>query len=300
MRKSRKRRIYNSPYLLLTLAVFFWSGNLIVGRAARADVPPIALAFWRWIIASLLVSCLAIPHLKRDWHALRGNWSILLLLSALGVSSFNTLLYLGLQHTIAINGFLMQAIMPVLIMAMSFLFFREKITVTQTAGIVFSLAGALIIIVQGNFKVFSAMIINRGDLFIFLAVVSYALYSVMLRKRPSVHPLSFVAVTFMLGSLILLPFYLWEAMFIRYISFNPQTLLAIGYVAVFPSIVSYLCFNRGVELIGANRAGLFLYLMPVFGSMMAMIFLGETFQWFHGAGMLSIASGIFFSTREAM
>lgn len=300
MTKSRKQRVYNFPYLLLTLAVFFWSGNFIVGRAARADVPPVALAFWRWIIASLLVSCLAVPHLKSDWRAVKGKWGILLMLSALGVSSFNTLLYLGLQYTIAINGFLMQAIMPVLIMTISFLIFREKITVTQTAGIAFSMAGALIIIVQGNFNVFSEMKVNRGDLFIFLAVVSYAVYSVMLRKRPSVHPLSFVAMTFMFGSLILLPFYLWEAIFIRSISFNASTFLAVSYVAVFPSIVSYLCFNRGVELIGANRAGLFLYLMPVFGSIMAMIFLGESFRWFHGVGMLLIALGIFLSTRESM
>jgi drug/metabolite transporter (DMT)-like permease len=284
------------PYLLLTLAVFFWSGNFIVGRAVRAEIPPIALAFWRWACASLLVFSFAWPHLKNDWPLVRRHWALLILLSILGVAAFNTLVYTGLQWTIALNAFLMQAMMPVLIVALSFILFREKISGRQTSGVVLSLAGALIIIVQGKVTTLFSLSLNRGDILIFMAVVCYAGYSVLLRKRPAIHPLSFLGVTFMIGAWILLPFYLWETSTRRSIHFDLSTLLAVGYVSVFPSIVSYFCFNRGVELVGANRAGLFVYLMPAFGSLMAIIFLGESFHWFHGAGVLLIALGILLAT----
>jgi drug/metabolite transporter (DMT)-like permease len=301
MQKENKRlSIYNFPYLLLTLAVFFWSGNFIVGRAVHANVPPVALAFWRWAGASMLVICVAIPHLKRDWNLIRSNWPILLLLSFVGVTAFNTLVYAGLQWTIALNAFLMQSMMPVLIVAMSFVLFREKIKVLQGAGVVVSLTGAFIIIMQGDVNAMRSMSINRGDILIFIAVVCYAGYSVTLHKRPSIHPLSFLAVTFLVGSLLLLPVYLWETFTVRAISFNRPTLLAVCYVAIFPSIVSYLCFNRGVELVGANRAGLFMHLMPVFGSIMAIIFLGESLQWFHMAGITLIALGILLATRGSL
>jgi drug/metabolite transporter (DMT)-like permease len=202
----------------------------------------------------------------------------------------------GCNGTVALNAFLLQALMPVLIVVMSFLLFREKISGWQTFGVVLSLAGAFVIIVQGNIGTLLSLSLNQGDLLIFIAVVCYAGYSVLLRRRPAIHPLSFLGVTFMVGSLILLPFYLWETFTLRPINFDRSTLLAIGYVAVFPSIVSYFCFNRGVELVGANRAGLFMYLMPVFGSLMAIGFLGESLHGYHGTGILLIASGILLAT----
>lgn len=297
MRPNKRRSLYDHPYLLLTLAVFFWSVNFIVGRAVRADIPPIALAFWRWAVASVLVAFLARPHLRADWPRMKGYWPTLLLLSVLGVSAFNSLVYTGLQQTIALNAFLMQSLMPVLIVGLSFLIFRETITGVQALGIGISLCGAVTIIARGDPGVLLGLSMNRGDLLFFTAVVCYAGYSVMLRKRPPIHPLSFLAVTFATGTLILLPFYLWETVFVRAFVGGSRAVLAVGYVAVFPSIVSYFCFNRGVELAGANRAGLFLHLMPVFGSIMAVLVLGESLAWFHGAGIAAIAVGIFLTTR---
>jgi drug/metabolite transporter (DMT)-like permease len=285
------------PYLMLTLAVFFWSGNFIVGRAIRADMPPVALAFWRWTVATVLVFLLARPHLHGDRHRMRGHWPVLILLSVLGVTVFNTLVYMGLQWTIALNAFLMQSLMPVLIVLLSFLLFRERITSVQALGVFCSLSGAVTIIARGDPEALLSLSVNRGDLLVFLAVGSYAGYSVMLRKRPPIHPLSFLAVTFSAGTMVLLPFYLWEAFLVRGFEITTEVVLAVGYVAVFPSIVSYFCFNRGVELAGANRAGLFLHLMPVFGSLMAMVFLGESMEWFHGAGIGAIALGIALATR---
>lgn len=290
-------RIADSPYVLLTLAVFFWAGNFIVGRAVRADIPPVGLAFWRWFAASVLVTIMARKYLPADLPEIRRHWLIVLLLAVAGISSFNTLVYIGLQYTIAVNALLMQSLMPVLIVGLSFIVFREKIQTVQAFGVMISLAGALAIIGRGSLDVLLSLSVNRGDILVFIAVAGYAAYSIGLRKRPMVHPLSFVAVTFIVGDLLLLPLYIWESMAGRTVHFDPPTCLAIAYVSVFPSIVSYLCFNRGVELVGANRAGMFIHLIPVFGSIMAIIFLGESLQWFHFAGILLIASGIYMATR---
>jgi drug/metabolite transporter (DMT)-like permease len=292
------RKIKDRPYLLLILAVLFWSGNFIVGRAFHSEIPPVALAFWRWVGAALLVTLPALPHLRRDRRALLQHWPAVLLLSTLGIAAFNTLAYSGLQNTEAINAFLLQSLMPVLIVLLSFVIFHEKVTKLQSVGILVSLCGAVTIITRGDADILLSLSINRGDLLVFAAVICYAGYTVMLRKRPHVHPLAFIATIFWLGSFILIPFYLWETLTVATLELKPASMLAIGYVMVFPSIVSYLCYNRGVELIGANRAGLFIYLMPVFGSLMAVVFLGEIFCWFHGLGILLIGAGIYLATRR--
>lgn len=290
-------RINERPYLLLTMAVFFWSLNFILGRAVRSEIPPVALAFWRWAGATLLLWPLAWQHLRRDWLLVKQNLPVLILLSVLGVAIFNTLVYMGLQWTTALNAFIMQSTMPVIIVALSFLLFKETVTPVQCVGISLSLLGALAIITRGDGSILSAMSLNGGDLLVFLAVICYAGYSVILRQRPAVHPLTFVLVTFTLGSLMLLPFYMLESLGGRPMPLNLTALLSVGYVMVFPSIVSYLCYNRGVELVGANRGGLFLHLMPVFGSTMAIVFLGESLHWFHVTGIFLIVMGIVMTTH---
>lgn len=290
--------IKDRPYLLLVLAVLFWAGNFILGRAFHSEIPPIALAFWRWVGAALLVTWPALPHLRRDRQALLQSWSSVLLLAILGIAAFNTLVYSGLQYTEAINAFLLQSLMPVLIVLLSFLVFRERVTKLQCAGILVSLCGAITIIARGDSEVLLSLSVNRGDLLVFAAVACYAGYTVMLRKRPHVHPLAFLCTTFWLGAIILVPLYLWETMTVAALALNPTNLLVIGYVVIFPSIISFLCFNRGVELVGANRAGLFIHLLPVFGSIMAVLFLGETFSWYHSVGVMLIGAGIYLATRK--
>jgi len=292
------KNIKDRPYLLLTLAVLFWAGNFILGRAFHNDIPPVALAFWRWIGAAMLVTLPALPHLRRDRRALIQHWPVILLLATLGIAAFNTLAYSGLQYTEAINAFLLQSLMPVLIVLLSFLIFHEKVTKLQCLGVLVSLCGAVTIIARGDVDILMSLSINHGDLLVFTAVVCYAGYTVMLRKRPHMHPLSFIATTFWIGALLLIPFYLWETLTVAALELKPTNLMVIGYVSVFPSIVSYLCFNRGVELVGANRAGLFIHLMPVFGSLMAVSFLGESFCWYHGVGISLIGTGIYLATRK--
>jgi drug/metabolite transporter (DMT)-like permease len=292
------KNIKDRPYLLLILAVLFWSGNFILGRAFHSEIPPVALAFWRWVGAALLVTLPALPHLRRDRHALVQRWPVILLIATLGIAAFNTLVYSGLQYTEAINAFLLQSLMPVLIVLLSFMIFHERVTKLQGVGILVSLCGAVTIIARGDAGILLSLSINRGDLLVFTAMACYAGYTVLLRKRPQVHPWSFIATTFWIGALLLIPFYLWETLTVATLDPRPTNLMVIGYVIVFPSIVSYLCFNRGVELIGANRAGLFIHLMPVFGSLMAVFFLGESFCWYHGVGILLIGAGIYLATRK--
>ena len=292
------RKIKDRPYLLLTLAVLFWSGNFILGRAFHTEIPPVALSFWRWVGAALLVTLPALPHLRRDHRALLQRWPAILLLATLGIAAFNTLAYSGLQYTEAINAFLLQSLMPVLIVLLSFVLFHEKVTRLQSVGIMVSLCGAVTIIARGDADILLSLTVNRGDLLVFAAIACYAGYAVMLRKRPHVHPLAFLATIFWLGSFILVPLYLWETLTVATLELKPANMLVIGYVMVFPSIVSFICYNRGVELVGANRAGLFIHLMPVFGSLMAVIFLGEVFCWYHGAGILLIGAGIYLATRK--
>ncbi len=291
------RDFFNRPYLLLTLTMLFWAGNAVLGRAVRAEVPPVGLAFCRWFFGFLIVFPFALPHLRGDWPEVRRRWRMVVLLSFLGITCFNTMLYIGLHSTTAINAILIQSSMPVIIVVMSFLFFRETVTSIQVLGILVSLIGMITIIARGDPSVLADLSLKPGDIWVFTAVFLYGAYSVLLRLRPKIHPASLLAVLFGAGTLMLAPFFIWEMNTGLILQFNRTTLLAVGYVAVFPSILSYLFYNRGVELVGANQAGLFIHLIPVFGTMLAIVLLGERFRVFQGVGIALILSGIFLVTR---
>ncbi|MEZ4633135.1 MAG: DMT family transporter [Deinococcales bacterium] len=286
------KSLYRQPYLLLTLTVLFWSGNWILGRALRLDIPPLALAFWRWVLATLILAPFAFSSLKKDWSIIKNNWRIILFLAFSGVAVFNSLVYSGLQSTEAINAFLIQATMPTMIVLLSFMIFRDRLNPWQALGVLLALIGSISIIARGDIKVLLTLDINKGSLLIFIAVLCYALYSVFLRQRPKMKGLSFLLITFILGVIMQLPFYLWEHLYVRQIHVDRVTVLAILYVAIFPSILSYLFYNRGLELAGANKGGLFFYLMPIFGSILAFLLLDERFLWYHYLGMLLIIVGI--------
>lgn len=292
------RRLWTAPYLLLSLTALFWAGNFVVGRAVHGAVPPVALAFWRWTGAFLLVIGFAWPHLRRDAPDLRRNAGGLLLLSALGVAAFNTCVYLGLQTTTALNALLLQSAMPVLILLASFLLFGERAGRLALAGVGVSLLGAALIVTRGEPTALAALSLNRGDAWILAAVIAYALYSTLLRRRPPIHPASFLAVTFALGAAMLLPFYMAEHFNGHAARADATTVLAIAYVVVFPSVLAYACWNRGIELIGANRAGPFVHLMPAFGSLLAVGVLGEAVHLYHALGIGLIGAGVALAARR--
>lgn len=262
-------------------------------------MPPIGLAFWRWVAGFLMVLAFAWPHLRRDWPTIRRHWRIVLLLSVLGISVFNTLVYIGLGHTTAINALLVQSTMPVAILLVSFILYRERVGPLQGLGMAISFAGILTIIARGDLALLAALHLNPGDLWVAAAVLSYAGYSVLLRRAPGMHPLSLLAVTFAMGAAVLAPFYLVESMTTAPVRPDLTSILAILYVGLFPLVIAYLCFNRGVALIGANRAGPFFYLMPVIGSAMAILFLGEGFHAFHAVGAALVLGGVAIASRAA-
>jgi drug/metabolite transporter (DMT)-like permease len=285
-------RLWRAAPLLLAAASLFWAGNFVVGRAVHATVPPLGLAFWRWLVSFVLVLGPAWPHLRRDAPTLRRQWRVLLLLAALGVAAYAVLTYLGLQSTTAINALLLQSATPLLIMACAFALFRDPARPLQVLAIAVSLAGVVVIVARGNLGALHALSLNRGDVWVLAGVLCYALYSALLRLRPAVHPLSFLAASFGFGALLLLPCFLGETLAGTPTQPTLPTFTAIGYLAVFPGCLAYLFYNRGVEVMGAGRAGQYFHLMPVFGTVLAVIFLGESFALYQALGIALIAAGI--------
>ncbi|MFK4003873.1 DMT family transporter [Qipengyuania sp. NPDC077563] len=289
--------LWSRAYVLLTFTALFWAGNAIVARAARELVPPVALAFWRWTIALAIILPFAWRHLRRDATVIQRNWRMLLVLGALGIGAFNTLLYSGLQETTALNAMLLQSGQPTLILFLGAIFMGDSTALRQIVGAAIALIGVLWIIARGNIEVLGTLNFNEGDLIIGLAVCLWAVYSVMLRRRPAIHPLSLFATTLIVGLVAIAPFYGMELNSGRYVVLQEESLLAIAYVSVFPSVFAYLFFNRGVELIGSAGTGVYMNIMPILGAGLAIVFLDEHLRGFHAIGMALIVGGILLSGR---
>jgi drug/metabolite transporter (DMT)-like permease len=277
---------------LLAAANLFWAGNIVLGRGLAGQVPPVALAYWRWTGAFVVAAGFAWPRLKTDLPVMLRHWKVMLVLSATGIASYNTMSYIGLTSTTALNVLLLQSATPLIIIIWDYLLFRETPTTRQTLGVLVSLAGVAAIAGHGSMEVLAHLRLNRGDLWVLAALMIYAIYCVVLRMRPAVHPLSFLVAAMGIGSLMMLPFMLGEFAAGARIHGGMRSLVAIAYIAVLPSFVAYLFFNRGVELIGAGSAGQSMHLMPLFGSILAVLFLHERLQIYHAFGIAMIAAGI--------
>ncbi|HUB49884.1 MAG TPA: EamA family transporter [Acetobacteraceae bacterium] len=284
--------MWDSAWTLLVLANLFWAGNIVLGRAVAGVVPPVALAYWRWTGAFIVAIGFAWPYLKKDLPTLLRHWRMMLLLSATGIATYNTLSYLGLSATSALNVLLLQSAGPLIIIVWAFALFRERPTPWQAAGVAVSLLGVAVIAAHGSLETLLALRLNRGDVWILIALAIYGIYAAMFRRRPQTHPMSFLVATMGIGSMMILPFYLWEYAAGARIQGGPEAWLSLAYIAVFPSFVAYLFFNRGIELVGASRAGQSWHLMPLFGSILAVLFLGEDFRPYHAAGIALIGAGI--------
>jgi drug/metabolite transporter (DMT)-like permease len=293
------RRLFDAPYLLLVLTMLFWSGNLIVGRYVAGHVPPVALGTLRWIGATLIVIGFALPFLRADWKTIRANAGILTILSLSSISAFNTLSYYGLQYTEAINALLLGSTAPPFIALWALLLFGDRLSRGQLIGMLICVAGLVAIVCRGDLTALLAVRFNPGDIFILAAIAAYALYSVLLRLKPPMHPLSFLTLTMGWGSVLLLPVYAWEISTGYVMQMDTTTVLALIYVIVFPSLLAHFFFFRGVELIGANRAAPWFYLTQIFGSAGAIVFLGERLRLYHVVGYALIVAGITIATRWA-
>lgn len=275
-----------------------WGGNAIVARAVTQEIPPIGLAFWRWAIAALVVLPFAWSHVRRDMRAMLDRWPIMVALSAMGIAFFNAGLYIAAHETTALNIVMLQTSMPVLVVVATYLIFRDVVTAPQAAGIALSFAGALTLITHGDVHILSHLTFNVGDLWMLAACAVYALYTALLRLRPNVHALSFLFASFAIGAALLLPFYVAESANGHPMPLSGHALLAILYVAVFASAIGYLAYNRSVELLGANTAGMSVYLVPVFGTILAILLLGERPEVYHLIGIALIAAGIYLAARR--
>lgn len=285
-------RIWNAPWVLLVLANLFWAGNIIVGRAVLGHVPPIALSFWRWVGAFCVALWFAWPHLKKDWPEVRAHWKLMAVLAATGIAFFNTAAYIGLVGTTALNVLLLQSSMPLIVTLWALALFGEIPSPWQLAGVALSLLGVTFVAAHGSLESLRTLQFHAADLWILAAAAIYGIYVVLLRRRPDVHPLSFMQTMMGLAALMIAPFYMWDVNEGARITGSWQAYLGIAYMAVFPSFISYLFFNRGVQLIGGARAGQSTHLMPLFGSIMAVAFLGESLRFYHLIGLLLIGAGI--------
>jgi drug/metabolite transporter (DMT)-like permease len=294
-------RIKAHPFLLLILTTLFWAGNFVLGRAMKGSIPPISLAFWRWALALVILLPFSLSQVREEWPLLRKNWRMLAVYGLLGVSCFNTCVYIGLHSTTATNALLLNSVIPILIVLLSRLLAATPVSRRQALGITISLTGVLTIICRASLDVILTLQINRGDLWILLAVVSWAFYTFLLRKRPAdLHPLSFLTAIIAIGLIPLSILYIGELVQGVRFTLDSTTIAGILYVALFPSVLAFIFWNQAVREVGPNKAGLFLYLMPVFGAVLSAIFLGESIRTFHLIGMALIFGGIHLTTSSAV
>ncbi|MEO0062093.1 MAG: hypothetical protein RLZZ08_653 [Pseudomonadota bacterium] len=279
-------------FAALGLVMVLWAGNSIVARAVRFDMPPFTLAFLRWAGATLVLAPFAIAPLRRDWRALLAGWKVVLLLGVLGIGAFNALLYSGLQFTTATNALLLQAAIPAVVVVLDRVLFGVRSSLWQSVGVGCSILGVVAIVFEGDPGAAMRLHFGLGDVLILLAVVVWAIYTVFLRQRPKVSPVSFVAATFFLGVMAMAPLAVWEQAHGAQIHWNAGVWAAIAYVALLPSLLSYFIFNWAAGVVGPARAGQAITMMPLFGALMSAALLGERLQPYHFAGMALIVAGI--------
>ena len=282
---------------LLTSASFFWSGNFFAGKIAYlSDLTPFKLGFFRWLLAMLILLPFTYSEIIRNYNYYKKNILLMTFLGFLAVTVFNSLTYISLQTTLIINSTLMASIAPVLMIGFSWLIFKTKTTTLQFAGIFLSLLGAFSIILKGNINNLFNLYFTSGDVWMFTAVVSWCLYSVLLKKIDnSISQLASLQVMVILGLLFIFPLYIIENYNTSFLPTQKIDFVIIIYVAIFASIIAFFSWNKGVSIIGPNRSSLFLHLIPVFSSIWAVTFLNEKFSFFHFIGIIFILSGIILS-----
>jgi len=288
---AASRAAHLRVYAMLVLVMLFWAGNSIIGRAVHQDIAPFTLALARWAGAFVLLAPFAWKAVQTDWPLARKHWRVILLLGALGVAAFNALLYSGLAYTTATNSVLIQAGIPALVLVLGLVLYRERPALAQVIGVTIAAFGAAVIVLRGDVSVLASLRFGYGDVLIVIAALIWAFYTVLLRARPPVHPLSFLLLTFAIGAIAMAPLAAgeWAA---RPLQLSPPVLGAIAYVAALPSVVAYFLYNKAVAAIGASDAGQMLSLQPLLGAVLAWVFLREPLYEFHFAGMGLIAIGI--------
>jgi drug/metabolite transporter (DMT)-like permease len=286
------------PYLLVLIAAASFGGNWVAARVVNFEVGPFALSFWRWAIAGILLFPLALAQLREDAPLIGRHWIKLLVFGAVGAGGFTLLGYWGVSYTTAINATLLNSSLPLFVVPLSWLLLGLTVSRRQLVGLALSLAGVVSIVSGGSPETLARLTFNRGDFLILGGAFLWAIYTVTLKWRPPLQALSFLFTTIAAAALVSLPFYLWELGSGGTMNVTPTAVATIAYLAIFPSIVAYVCWNHAVAVLGPNIVGFFNPVIPVFGILFAVIFLGEPLRAYHLAGFALVLGGVVLTTRR--
>ena len=292
----------NLAYLLLILASLFWSGNFIVGKAASTfEIPPFSLNFYRWLFAWLILLPFTYKELINKKNYILNNKVFFIILGITSITIFNSIVYYSLNFTQVISGVLMISTIPVMIMFISSLLNIEKTNIFQIIGVVLSLTGVVFIITKADLELIKNLDFNKGDLTMVIAMLSWATYSTLLKKKKyEISQITLLQVVITFGFIFLIPIYFIEMNMGYIIKLEKPFYLTLAYVVIFPGLASFFFWIKGIGLIGANRAGVFLHLMPIFGAIMAMIIFDEKFMFYHFLGAIFIIAGITLSNKKTI
>jgi len=287
-------------YIFLLLTVTFWAGNFIVGKyASFYEVPPFSLNFYRWFFAWLILAPFTLPEILKKKEYILQNYKLFIILGVTSITIFNSIVYYSLNFTQVISGVLMISTIPVMIMFFSSILKIEKTNVFQIMGVILSFLGVIIIITKANFEILKNLDFNKGDITMVVAMFSWALYSTLLkRQKYELSQISLLQVVISFGLIFLIPVYFIEYQVGFRIDLDKPFILILLYVVLLPGLASFILWIKGISMIGANRSGVFLHLMPIFSAIMAMIFFNEKFMFYHILGACFIVTGILLSNRK--
>ena len=290
----------NLAYILLVLTTLFWSGNFIVGKAASTyEIPPFSLNFYRWLFAGLILLPFTLREILKKKKYIFNNIGFFIILGITSITIFNSTVYYSLYYMQVISGVLMISTIPVWIMFISSILGIEKTNKFQIFGVILSLLGVLFIITKSDLNVIKNLAFNRGDLIMATGMFAWALYSALLKKKTyEISQITLLEVVIITGLIFLIPIYFLEMNFGNKIIIDKPFILTLSYVVIFPGLASFFFWIKGIGIIGANRAGVFLHLMPVFGSIMAIILFNEKFMFYHIWGAIFIIAGITLSNKK--
>ena len=288
-----------TAYIFLILTTLFWSGNFIVGKAASLfEIPPFTLNFYRWTFAWLILAPFTLKEIVAKKNYILENIKLIIILGITSITIFNSIVYYSLNFTQVISGVLMISTIPVMIIIFCWLFKIEKTNIYQILGVIFSLSGVVVIITKANFNILVNLNFNKGDLWMVVAMFSWAMYSALLRKKKlEISQLSLLQTIISAGLIFLLPAYLIELALGYKASIHLPFVLTLTYVVLFPGLASFIFWIKGIAMIGSNRAGIFLHLMPIFSTIMAILIFKEKFMFFHLVGATLIIAGIVLSSK---
>ncbi|MBF0210993.1 MAG: DMT family transporter [Desulfamplus sp.] len=288
-----------SAYILFTIAVLSWALNTVLAKGMISEIKPISLSFFRWFTALCFILPFGLRRVIEQKEIIKANWLKIVILSIFSISLYNSLLYYSAQFTTATNISFVIASTPAITFILSWIFLRQQESTLKVIGMLISLIGMLFIVFKGSLSNLFSLVVNIGDLIVFIAVISWSIYSVLFKYiKLNIDPVAFLTITIIAGLPFILPFYIWEISVYGLFAINTTNISIILFLGLFPSIVSYLCWNEGVKRAGPNMASIFLYLIPVFASVIAFIYLGERLYFYHIAGGVLIAAGLILYCRR--